>query len=126
VIVVIDDERNFDLGEQIYYIRTSQEAISRISHHAMMWETSPVGAFEPIRELWLDHDLGLASDNDGDVVATFLVLMMRAQPEMFEGCKIYIHSQNPVGAARIEHIFSRNDIEAKRVELPALIQKTPS
>lgn len=121
MIVVVDDERTFDLGEEINYIRTSQDAIKGLSHYAMLWEMAPAGAFDRIREIWLDHDLGEMSDNDGVTVATFITLMMRAQPEMFYGCKIYIHSQNPVGARNILHVFGRAGVESRVVGLPTLV-----
>ncbi len=125
MIVVIDDERIFTdpAFEDAIYLRTADEALRWIAKwYNRQWDT-PLGAEEVIKEIWFDHDLG-----EGDNALLTAALFARLLRDLTEtgGLTnlvkgIYIHSQNPVGAARIEKTLDNLVGEhylAYRVPLP--------
>lgn len=120
MIIVIDDERTFDFVDTTFHIRTSQEAMSQLSHTAIMFETWPAGGMDTISCVFFDHDLGPKSDMDGVVVAHHVGILYRGCPDLFVGCQFFIHSQNPVGAQNIKNALERYGIDAQIIPLPPL------
>jgi len=120
MIVVIDDERTFEFTDTAVYARTSQEAISRLANTAILFDQVPIGAIGEITQMFFDHDLGEDSEADGVVVARFVGILVRGCPDLFRGCKFYIHSQNPVGAKNIFDALKFYGIDAQVIPLPPL------
>lgn len=93
-ILVIDDQRIFksfpSIGEitqydTVVHATTSQEGLEELLRGS--WD-----------EVWLDHDLGMESEGSGyDVV---MGLLGNEGPLPKVG-RVYVHSMNPVGSARM-------------------------
>lgn len=97
-IIVIDDERTFK-GTGVWYKRTAEQGLAFVAGYWSRYYTLPMGVIKPLEELWLDHDLG---DDGGDIfdVVTFMCAVAGAGMA-FPVEEIFVHSQNPSGAARI-------------------------
>lgn len=108
MIVVIDDERIFtdDDFANAVYLRDSDSALLWLVKFHMEYTTAPLGAMEPIAELWLDHDLGEASEFDGIYIARFIKHFL--PNDLVE--TIFVHSRNPVGATAIHDEFLTSPI----------------
>jgi len=99
LIVVVDDERTFHQRRsvtgpvpEIVYLRNSKDALAFL---AEQWTNYWVSNGSPIKELWLDHDLG-NGDDIGRVVNFLIATSQTHHPwgnAWISG--ILIHSQNP-------------------------------
>lgn len=118
MIIVIDDERLFVTLKDTLYFRTGQDAMLFFAIRSEEYNRCPTGSLEEIEEIWFDHDLGADSQFDALTVARFVKLMLDFRLGGVENAKIYVHSQNPVGAESIVNVFGQ-DI-ATQVPLPAL------
>jgi hypothetical protein len=105
-IVVIDDERTFTGNGQLYF-RNSDDGITFLAKQ-LIHQKMHYG--EPIRELWLDHDLG--RDDDICPVVDFLMLVD------LEIERIYVHSQNPTVDWIVQVLRKKYDVS--RSTLPEL------
>jgi len=106
-IVVIDDERTFAGNGSEVYLRNPSEALSFLSRKLI---DQKMHYGEPIRQLWLDHDLG--GNDDIRVVVDFLILVD------LEIEQIYVHSQNPTTDWIVRVL--QNKYNVSRVPLPRL------
>lgn len=121
-VVIIDDERTFANGGNgldLTHLRTSNEALAFLARVWTAQSLAPVGAYiheNTISELWLDHDLG-----DGDdimIVVRFLRELARFSELPIQ--RIYVHTQNPVGAENIISELRDIGIPVQRCGLPGL------
>ena len=106
-VVVIDDERTFAGNGNEIYFRNSSDGISFLAK-ALVHQKMHYG--EPIRELWLDHDLG--GNDDIRIVVDFLILVD------LEIERINVHSQNPTTDWIVQVL--RNKYNVSRVPLPRM------
>lgn len=104
-IIVIDDERTFE-GADIHF-RDCESAIDYVVN------SSPDTFFN----IWLDHDLGNAGDIMGFVSFLEELAYDRHSPIFPRIGAIFVHSQNPVGAANIVRALDRF-YDIRRVGLP--------
>lgn len=118
-VIVIDDERTFanrlDDGMLLNHVRSVGEALTVL---VSCWNFYQKFGQGMIDEIWLDHDLG---DDGGDinVIVDWLVIIAH-QGNAFPVKRIFVHSQNPVGA---NNIVKRLDgfYNVERVPLPELV-----
>lgn len=95
--LVIDDLRSFReeaLAGSLFYARTSQEGLAALRNYNS----------SGVKNLWLDHDLGLNPDGSDDTIMRVVDWLCS---EAYEGkpykvSMIYIHTSNPVGRKNIE------------------------
>lgn len=89
--LIIDDERTLDVEDAVY-ARTFDEAYEMLHFPE-----------QPFEEIWWDHDLG--GERDAYDLASWLEGIAFHNTglfrEFFKGCKMFIHSQNPVGKGRL-------------------------
>lgn len=105
LIVVIDDERTFtdESFNNAIYLRTESEAILWIAKWYSHNMDVPYGGEKVIEEIWFDHDLG-ENQGTGLAVAKFFRRMCQSLvscPMPLPVEKVFVHSQNPVGAQAI-------------------------
>jgi hypothetical protein len=115
MIVVIDDERTFDTEDEVTYLRTEDEALLFLTRWFVEWN---YGRAPSIDALYLDHDLG--ENQDIVVVVRFLGLLKNVKKAVL---KVFIHTQNPVGAQNMWTDCSRFSNHVERIPLPALKTK---
>ena len=127
MIIVVDDERTFARSYQsdipVLHLRTTQEALAWFANYITNFSRQPAGSMYMIEEIWFDHDLGEKSCDDAIQIARFVALFTNGEymPSIFQDTKIYIHSQNPVGAENIRRVFEYSMNKAEIVPLPELI-----
>lgn len=101
MIVLIDDERSFRDGNiDCIVMRNSFDAIS--------WLES-LNPNTIIRELWLDHDLGLTSEGETDTIMPFVLKLeekayFNEAPQINE---IMVHTMNSTEVNRIIQALGR-------------------
>ena len=119
MIIVIDDERTFKNYHEkdIIYLRTNDEAFNWITKYWISYYHAPFGSVDKIEEIWFDHDLGDGSE-DVPLSVTFMSLVA-ATGMPFPVENVWVHSQNPVGAAKIALILNLG-YKAKVSPLPDL------
>lgn len=99
--IVIDDLRSFISYPEgvLVYARTSEAGLKVLEKY------KPVG----VRNLWLDHDLGLLEDGNDDTIMSIVdylaFLAHEGTPYPVE--KIHIHTSNPVGRKNIKLSLDR-------------------
>ncbi|WP_316528372.1 cyclic-phosphate processing receiver domain-containing protein [Kitasatospora brasiliensis] len=99
VILGIDDLRPLPRATRI--ARTSGDGVRLLEEHR--------GAY--IDELWLDHDLG----GDDDILPVVALLEEAAfGGEPFRIGTVFVHSANPIGAARVVQALTRWDYRVRR------------
>lgn len=92
--VVVDDTRRFVAPPEgtTVYLRTSQQAIP--------WFVKNL--YQPIDEIWLDHDLGMSSAEDGVAISRLLHNhWYDDELPAFEVKRIFIHTMNPGAGERM-------------------------
>ncbi|MFJ4185015.1 cyclic-phosphate processing receiver domain-containing protein [Kitasatospora sp. NPDC089509] len=99
VILGIDDLRPLPRATRI--ARTSREGIRLLEEHRDRY----------IDELWLDHDLG-GEDDILPVVTLLEEAAFSGRP--FRIGTVFVHSANPIGAARVVQALARWDYEVRR------------
>lgn len=109
MILVIDDERTFDFTGATVHCRSSNDALSTLAR-IMIVQKMKYG--NPLRELWLDHDLG--ENDDIRIVVDFLCLIDLKVDQIF------VHSQNPT-SDWIVNVLKRTGYNAVRSTLPAMV-----
>lgn len=126
--IVIDDERTFEENTfppngVVVYLRSSDEAIVWFAKWLVAYiDGKYLDRDEHIAQIWFDHDLG-----DGDeatVVAKFLVsgvFPYMARITLQDQLKLFVHTQNPVGANNIMGVFLDNGYNPVRCGLPELV-----
>lgn len=86
-ILVVDDERTFNLGENVTYARDAESGLYALANGK--WD-----------EVWLDHDLG-----DFFWDGTWLTDKIEAQAyvmgALFDVGTFVIHTANPIGRMRM-------------------------
>ncbi len=90
--ILVDDERTITIGKPQVTVRSSRDAIDTLTR---IWINQWIAGADPIRELWLDHDLG--NDDDIKPVINMLHLWASSMKPLLVG-QIRVHSMNPVGA----------------------------
>ena len=109
--IIVDDERTFAAisGADDVYARNTQEAWLAIL------DAERTGGMD---ELWLDHDLG----PDEDILILLDFLCERAyEGNPVKAGRIYVHSQNPAGAATVVRSLERYGYNVYRTMLPPLV-----
>jgi hypothetical protein len=93
-IVLIDDLRSFVDGRDADVARTSTAGLGLLERHRD----------ERLDELWLDHDLG-----EADTIWPVVEVLERAafDGHPFDIGIVYVHSANPVGAAKMAQALER-------------------
>lgn len=121
IIVVVDDERTFDVDLPVTYLRTEDEALAWFARwwlkHETTWhyEESPPA----IGQLWLDHDLG--DGQDVMVVVRFLRQLSATSRYGLPITHTLVHTQNPVGGQNIVDLCNTfMDGSVTRTGLPDL------
>lgn len=98
--LVIDDLRSFvDESRPVQYARTAQEGLDLLRRRD--WEA-----------IYLDHDLG--PEEDSMVVVDYLCERAH-HGHRFPVDVIYVHTQNPVGAANIIRSLERYGYHTQRI-----------
>lgn len=122
MIIVIDDERTFDIdtAANVWYARTSDEGILQI---AKAWTNFTLHYGETIEAIYLDHDLG-----EDDTIVPVVEFLYNLGYTVGKGVysftdivgDIYIHSQNPTAATMIIPLLSPLYSNVQRIPLPEL------
>jgi len=95
VIFIVDDDiqtRFLDKGVGCLYATNSKDALNTLQK---LVETDTISHHEPLDEMWLDHDLGLADDI---MVVVDWLAEIAFDDNPYPVSKIYIHSMNPAGS----------------------------
>jgi hypothetical protein len=118
-IIVLDDERTFDTDSVTKYLRTATEGLAYFAELFTKNSTIPYGVVpDVIHELWLDHDLG-EGGGEATTVVNFISALSRTNSRIYIQ-SIFVHSQNPVGAANLMASCQGLAPTVRRVPLPDL------
>lgn len=112
ITYIIDDERTFAEvpGLEAVYLRNSADACAQLTEMLQKKEEAT---------LMLDHDLG-----EDDTIGPFVDILLEAafnDPQVCDLFKIFVHTQNPVGADNIMRSLERYGFFAIRIPLPELV-----
>lgn len=97
----IEERVSKDEKVQITEVSSAQEAAE------LLMRTK--GGFEIV---FLDHDFGTAEWTGLDVAKVLTLLPDKGKPK-----KVYVHSRNPMGGARVVALLEANGIPAQRVQI---------
>jgi len=101
-ILVIDDQRIFDPGKlskasdlYVVHCTTSDEGFVTLVTN------------QPWDEVWLDHDLGLDSTQNGYEMVMDVIDAIESEGAKLDVKQFWVHSMNPVGARRMVLALTR-------------------